>query len=94
MKPASRTTLYRTLGLLERNEIIDKVFDFRGIPYYAFAHPNRRVRMWVYFYCLVCKKMYCMDALEAFTILLREGFTAVAFTFCVFGKCPRCNKNA
>jgi Fur family ferric uptake transcriptional regulator len=93
MKPTSRSTLYRTLALLEKSGIIDKVFNFRGTPYYSFAHPDRSVRMRVYFNCLVCKKMYCLDALEAFAVFVREGFNGVVFTLCFFGKCPKCDKS-
>jgi Fur family ferric uptake transcriptional regulator len=90
---ADRTTLYRTLKTFEEGKLIHKIDDGSGSVKYALCqeacecHPED---LHVHFYCIKCKRTYCLNEVPIPKINLPKDFTLDSVNMVVKGICLNC----
>jgi Fur family ferric uptake transcriptional regulator len=95
IKNINRATLYRALFSLEAKGAIHKIFDLKGVVHYtisSFDQNSARPRLYLYFNCLACRKIFYLNEPDSPLTLFAAGFQAIRFILCINGTCPKCNK--
>ena len=92
---ADKTTLYRTLKTFEKNKLIHSIDDGSGMVRYALCSDScvcDPEDLHVHFYCVKCKKTYCLNDIPVPTINLPAGFALENVNMVVKGICANCSK--
>jgi len=92
---ADKTTLYRTLKTFEKNKLIHSIDDGSGMVRYALCSDSCTCDpedLHVHFYCIKCKKTYCLNDIPVPTINLPAGFALENVNMVVKGICSNCSK--
>ena len=91
-----RVTLYRLLNSFEEKGIIHKVTNNLGESFYAKCSSckhNHHHDDHAHFHCEECKKVYCLDHVQATDIEVPAGFKSNYMNLAVYGVCDKCLAN-
>jgi Fur family ferric uptake transcriptional regulator len=90
-----RVTLYRILSAFEKDGLVHKSIDLKGISRFAMcmhkhdeAHIHHDVHL--HFSCQKCKKVTCLDD-EVLKLNLPEKYVLLQSNFMVEGLCNKCS---
>lgn len=88
-----RTTFYRALKILEKNNIIHKiVVDDQAIKY-AINKLNDKHQEHIHFYCSQCQSVKCLETMIAKNYKLPKGYVEYQKELIIKGLCKICKKN-
>lgn len=88
-----KSSIFRTLTLLHRADVLHVIEDGRGIARYepCSAHDHCSLDdMHVHFYCEQCGNVLCLDDIPIPHIDMPEGYQARSANFMIKGICPAC----
>ena len=91
-KQPDRVSLYRTLNLLELNEIVHKVLGADGAWRYCAHPPGDRgcPGNHAHFLCAACGRMICLQEQPIPMIELPEGYVVEGKQLLAYGLCREC----
>ncbi|RUT79652.1 Fur family transcriptional regulator [Ancylomarina longa] len=90
---ADKATLYRTLKTFEENKLIHSIDDGSGSVKYALCQDDCKCYpedLHVHFFCVKCKKTYCLNDIPVPVIDLPMNFSLESVNMVVKGVCPIC----
>ncbi len=90
-----KSSLFRTLTILNQHNLIHSVDDGSGSLKYCVCHNHGECteeEEHCHFYCEICKKTYCLEEDLIPYIKLPEGFAAHSVNYIVKGICSNCSK--
>ncbi len=87
-----KSTLFRTLGLLSENHLLDTIDDGSGSQKYCIRHfgDARSGMRHVHFNCRICHQTVCLTDVILPEVTLPEGYTVEDTEYVVKGVCPKC----
>lgn len=87
-----RSTIYRTLELFVKADIIHGIDDGSGYKkyYVCTCHNGEHHFNHVHFVCTNCQKTFCLQDVPLPSLNLPEGFEVGQMTTIVKGICPNC----
>jgi Fur family transcriptional regulator, ferric uptake regulator len=90
-----RVTLYRILTSFEKDGLVHKSIDLKGVARYAMcshtAHEGHHHHdMHLHFSCQKCKKVTCLED-DAFKLNLPKKYILLQANFMVEGLCNKCS---
>jgi Fur family transcriptional regulator, ferric uptake regulator len=90
-----RVTLYRILSSFEKDGLVHKSIDLKGIARFAKCHHHGQAEhkhhdMHLHFSCQKCKKVTCLDE-DALKLNLPKKYTLLQANFMVEGLCNKCS---
>ena len=94
LSTVDKSTISRTLHLLEGVGVIHRINDGTGAIKYAVSQidaEEHNESPHAHFYCLRCGKTVCVEQTTLPSIELPEGFTPQVLDLIVQGVCPACN---
>lgn len=90
-----RSSILRTLTLLQSHHLIHTIEDGRGVTKYELCHGHDNCTaddMHPHFYCEICNKVTCFSDKQVPAIDLPEGYRLRTVNFMLKGICPECNR--
>ena len=87
-----KSTLFRTLGLLSENHLLDTVDDGSGSQKYCIRSTSDPLseQRHVHFNCRICHRTVCLTDVILPEVTLPEGYTVEDTEYVVKGICPKC----
>jgi Fur family transcriptional regulator, ferric uptake regulator len=90
-----RVTLYRILSSFEKDGLVHRSIDLKGIARYAMcSHQSHEGHhhhdMHLHFSCQKCKKVTCLEE-DAFKLNLPKKYILLQANFMVEGLCHKCS---
>ncbi len=95
MVTADRSTIFRTLNLLQKHHLIHTIEDGSGSIKYELCtghHADVDDRH-VHFHCEECQRTYCLHHINIPQVDLPEEFRVLSANYILKGICPNCKKN-
>jgi Fur family transcriptional regulator, ferric uptake regulator len=87
-----RVTVYRTLQVLLKKQVIRQVATSSFMKQYELRRPiDPHCGQHAHFVCHTCGKTYCLQDMPLPRANLPNGFVALQIALLVEGKCERCN---
>jgi Fur family ferric uptake transcriptional regulator len=86
-----RTTFYRTFKTLIAKGIIHKIVIDNKLVRYAINQKKDTIKQHAYFFCLNCKKVFCVPEVQWDYSQLPDIYTATKTEFLIKGYCIKCN---
>lgn len=87
---ADRVTVYRSLRWLIERKLIYRIVNLdRSSKYAVYRQPAGQHTGKVHFSCVNCKKVVCLDGLQA-DLTLPDQYKLIDTNFVLFGLCPEC----
>lgn len=87
-----RATVYRTLRVLLKKQVIRHVASAHYVQRYELRRPvDPHCGQHAHFVCSACGKTYCLENMPLPSADLPEGFVGAQMVLMVEGKCGRCN---
>jgi Fur family ferric uptake transcriptional regulator len=90
-----RSTIFRTLTLLNEAHLLHEIDDGTGTQKYCVCHQDdtRRCLGHVHLTCRVCHHTYCLPNVHIPPVALPQGFMPEETEYVVKGICARCRKD-
>jgi len=87
-----KSTLFRTLGLLSENHLLDTIDDGSGSQKYCIRNPEdpQSEMKHVHFNCRICHQTVCLTEVTLPEVTLPSGYTVEDTEYVVKGVCPKC----
>lgn len=87
-----KSTLFRTLGLLSENHLLDTIDDGSGSQKYCIRNPEdpKSEIKHVHFNCRICHQTVCLTEVTLPEVTLPSGYTVEDTEYVVKGVCPKC----
>jgi Fur family transcriptional regulator, ferric uptake regulator len=89
-----RVTLYRILSTFEKDGLVHRSIDFKGVSRYAMCKHEHGEHhdhdMHVHFSCIKCKKVTCLPN-DSFQLNLPKKHIILQTNFMVEGLCGKCS---
>lgn len=85
-----RVTFYRSLKVLEENEIIHRVILHDATVKYALDDKLRLSRVHPHFHCTSCDKVTCLGSEVENPVVLPSGYRLQSTQILLEGICPEC----
>lgn len=94
MVTADRSTIFRTLNLLQKHRLIHTIEDGSGSIKYELntGHHESFDDRHVHFYCEKCQHTYCLHHINIPQVDLPEDFLVYSANYILKGLCPNCKK--
>ncbi len=89
-----KSSILRTLAVLQEHHLIHSIEDGRGVIKYELCsghHGDEDSDMHVHFYCENCHKVTCFEGIAVPPVTLPPGFAARSVNYMIKGICPECN---
>lgn len=96
MVTADRSTIFRTLNLLLKNNLVHTIEDGSGSLKYELCNSHNHDSyddQHVHFYCEACGQTYCLHHINIPRVELPEDFVVNSANFIIKGICPKCKQN-
>lgn len=94
LETLDKSSILRTLNLLESHALIHAVEDGRGITKYELCHRegdhHSQDDMHIHFYCNSCKRTFCFTQVAVPPVPVPEGFETLSVNYMLKGLCPDC----
>lgn len=93
MQTADRSTIFRTLALLQQHHIVHSIEDGSGVLKYEVCHGHDECTIddqHTHFYCQRCHRTFCFHETRIPQVDLPEGFQMYSINYMVKGLCPKC----
>lgn len=93
MVTADRSTIFRTLNLLLKNNLVHSIEDGSGSLKYELctSHSHNTFDdQHVHFYCEKCSRTYCLHYINIPRVSLPDEFVINSANFIIKGICPNC----
>lgn len=90
-----RTSIFRTLKIFTKNNLVHEIDDGSGASKYALCNENCTCSLddlHLHFFCIKCSKTFCLHEFHIPLIQLPETFRIESANFVLKGICPDCNK--
>lgn len=89
-----KSSIFRTLTLLLKHDVIHAFEDGRGVMHYelCYHHDEDHTGSHVHFYCELCGKTYCIEQAVLPAVQLPEEYHVHSMSFVVKGVCPQCRQ--
>ena len=90
-----RSSIFRTLTLFLKHDVIHAFEDGRGVEHYELCrhHDDEdHSASHVHFYCESCGRTYCIEQVELPQMELPAEYHVHSMSFVVKGLCPQCQK--
>ena len=87
-----KSTLFRTLGLLSENHLLDTIDDGSGSQKYCIRKPEdpQSEMKHGHFNCRICHQTVCLTEVTLPEVTLPSGYTVEDTEYVVKGVCPKC----
>jgi Fur family ferric uptake transcriptional regulator len=88
-----KSTLFRTISLFHEKLLIHSIDDGSGSVKYSVCKSGCTCSLddlHVHFYCMKCKKTFCLEKLSVPKVQLPRGFLPQSINFVIKGLCRRC----
>lgn len=95
MQTADRSTIFRTLALLQQHHLVHSIEDGSGVLKYEVCHGHDECTIddqHTHFYCQRCHRTFCFHETRIPQVDLPEGFQMYSINYMVKGLCPNCTK--
>lgn len=96
LETLEKTSIFRVVMLLLDRGIIHSVEDGRGIVKYEICHGDHGhctpEELHPHFYCVHCRRTFCLDDHEIPQISLPEGYRPLTVNYMIKGLCPDCSR--
>ena len=92
-----KSTIFRTLIIFQEHHLIHSVDDGSGSSKYCLCRNQgecQETEEHCHFYCVKCRKTYCLDDNNTPNITLPNGFEMQQINYLVKGICSACSKYA
>lgn len=93
MQTADRSTIFRTLALLQQHHLVHSIEDGSGVLKYEVCHGHDECTIddqHTHFYCQRCHRTFCFHETRIPQVDLPEGFQMYSINYMVKGLCPNC----
>lgn len=93
MQTADRSTIFRTLALLQQHHLVHSIEDGSGVLKYEVCHGHDECTIddqHTHFYCQRCHRTFCFHETRIPQVDLPEGFQMYSINYMVKGLCPKC----
>ena len=93
MQTADRSTIFRTLALLQQHHLVHSIEDGSGVLKYEVCHGHDECTIddqHTPFYCQRCHRTFCFHETRIPQVDLPEGFQMYSINYMVKGLCPNC----
>ena len=96
VRTVDRSTLFRTLTILNDAHLLHNVDDGSGVQKYCVCHHDdtRHCMGHVHLTCRICHNTYCLTNTSIPQVPLPEGFHVEETEYIVKGICSRCAQKA
>lgn len=94
LAPMDRASLFRTLTLFAKAELVHAFEDGSGSVKYELCHGHDHHTpddMHAHFHCEHCGATYCLETVAAPMVDLPDGFRVQSVNYLLKGLCPRCS---
>ena len=92
-----KSSILRTLAVLQEHHLIHSIEDGRGVIKYELCsghHGEEDNDMHVHFYCENCHKVTCFEGIAVPSVSLPDGFSSRSVNYMVKGICPDCARKS
>lgn len=89
-----KSTIFRTLILFEKHNLIHSIEDGSGAMKYCLNRGAENLHLYkqhCHFYCEKCKKTYCLESNVSTMIPLPTGFSMRQINYTIKGTCDKCS---
>ena len=88
-----RSSIFRTLTLFLKHDVIHAFEDGRGVEHYELCRHDDEdhTGSHVHFYCESCGRTYCIEQVSLPSVHLPEEYSVHSMSFVVKGVCPECS---
>lgn len=93
MQTADRSTIFRTLTLLQQHHLVHSIEDGSGVLKYEVCHGHDECTIddqHTHFYCQRCHRTFCFHETRIPQVDLPEGFQMYSINYMIKGLCPKC----
>lgn len=93
MQTAERSTIFRTLALLQQHQLVHSIEDGNGVLKYEICHGHDECTIedqHTHFYCEQCHRTFCFHETRIPQVTLPKGFQMSAINYMIKGLCPDC----
>lgn len=92
LKTVDRSTIFRTLTLLNEAHLLHEIDDGSGSQKYCVCHHDdtRHCTGHVHLSCRLCHRTYCLPNIRIPSVPLPEGFAVEETEYVVKGICANC----
>lgn len=93
MQTADRSTIFRTLALLQQHHLVHSIEDGSGVLKYEVCHGHDECTIddqHTHFYCQRCHRTFCFHETRIPQVDLPEGFQMYSINYMIKGLCPKC----
>ena len=93
MQTVDRSSIFRTLNLLLKNNLVHTIEDGSGSLKYELCNSHSHDSyddQHVHFYCEACGQTYCLHHINIPRVELPEDFVVNSANFIIKGICPKC----
>ena len=95
LQSLDRSSLFRTVTLFKEKGMVHVIEDGSSSVRYELCHNTSRETHSYHhphFFCVQCKRTFCMDHLQIPAIDLPEGYEMESVNFVIKGLCPDCRQ--
>ncbi|MFA6872015.1 MAG: transcriptional repressor [Bacteroidaceae bacterium] len=92
-----KSTVFRTIIVLEEHNLIHRIEDGSGSMKYCICHNDGNCKtdeMHCHFYCEKCHQTFCLDYIHIPKVEVAPGFIVRHVNYVMKGICPTCSCSA
>lgn len=96
LETIDKSTLFRTITLFHEKQLIHSIDDGSGSIKYSVCSKDCHCvpkDLHVHFFCLHCKKTFCLESIHIPQIALPQGFSMQSANYVIKGICSHCPKS-
>ena len=87
-----RSTLFRTLTLFVKHELLHEADNGSGSKLYCKCEHTHHHTPHIHFTCTVCHDTYCIKDIDLSTLPKPEGYEVEEINLVMKGLCPKCKR--
>jgi Fur family ferric uptake transcriptional regulator len=93
LETVDKSTIFRTLTLFQQSRLLHTIDDGSGSLKYALCDETcecRPEQQHVHFYCIACKRAFCLRDTAIPLIVLPKNFSVESINYVIKGTCSKC----